>query len=802
MSIMRWAGGRSTLASFIEVTLFFCALSVAFFVLCFGVYHMIAQPMAKVRQAERLGQALDESLNSATVMVDARREMLNKEQLARELLGKRDQARAAAEAEPTDQQAAELVRQSDQQAAEAENQARRAKRLADQAAEEAQTTIRNAALLMVAEPSEAAGKLATIAGQVAESAKAMDETADQAVKMTSPPEEQPAEQAGPSGQLGGSFVHLVETIDALHALTDRYVALADAGAKTKVAALAKASEQAAVRAVRSAAGAIFDDDIESIAKTTGLAARTIVADNLRISPKDGEIAVQIVVDAAKKATEAMKALASGRGCEDSVCALVEAARQGATAAEAREDIIAIADATTDAVTTSRDSVGRIQQEDIPIIVEAVEEAVTTALDDVEGTTEEDITAIAQVAELAVRQAVAAAEEDAIPTGQAGQTPGWADQLIERFVDDRLKAEQTLTASLPEIIEAVRAVESAAIDVITAARTAREDVPNAQWSREADEFIKLVDQIEAAASNLVGEAKAIGEEIAAGQPQDQANQADLAATITTAATALIADAKAIADNPPANTWAGQEELIALIDQIEQTLQPVITSAEALTGETDAPPDGEEAATEPAPPADDAAAETTPADGSGAAQPSPASLAVKLQNAAERVVAQCHSARQAIEEKRTAQTKEMVNMVRRIEDRAKRTIRRSRRALRIAEAAGRPQVTPGQSTSESISQGLGEVRMGRLFRSGFPPIDFAQLFGSLPWWMWVAEGLIYLLFLTIYWAPSDDTAMNVCELRAFVLFAVVAVVLTLVALQMQGQYLSKPIRLFFETLQQGG
>ena len=676
---------------------------------------------------------------------------------------------------------------------------------------------------MMADPSEAAGKLATRAMQVAESARSMLKTAGQLVTMTTPPEEQADESADESAgdesadqsadppmQLGDSFSRLMETIDALQSLTDRYVELADTGARADIQKLVDAGEQAAVTAVRSVVGAVSDDDVESIARTAARTMRETVGDNLTISREDAEIAYQLLVDAAKEAIAAMNALASGRGGEDDVRAIVEAARQGATAAAAREDIIALADATADAVRTSRDSVGRIPEKEIPFIVEAVEEAAQAALADVAGATEDDVLAIAQATELAVRQAIADAAEAAavIPNGEPGQTPPWADELIARFAADRLAAAKILTTSLGGITEALRSVESATDDVIVAARVAREDIPNAQWRNEADKYIELVGRIEQAGNELVVDAQAFIERIAAAQPQDQAQQADLATEIAAAATAMIADARAIAADPPPNTWAGNEELTELITQIEKTMEPVFAAARALDAEIvelaeeeEEEEEEEETAeqVEDTAPPEEAVVENIDEDST---QPTLAHLAAKLRVAADRITGQCQSAREAIEERRTQQAEDMVNTIRRIEDLAKQTIRHSRLALDVADTAGRGQVVAGQSGDASFSQGMAEVRMGRVFQSGFPPVNFSQLFGSLPWWMWVIEGLIYLLILTIYWAPSDDPEMNVCELRAFVLFAAVAVVSALIALQIQGQYLSKPIGLFFEILRQGG
>jgi len=63
------------------------------------------------------------------------------------------------------------------------------------------------------------------------------------------------------------------------------------------------------------------------------------------------------------------------------------------------------------------------------------------------------------------------------------------------------------------------------------------------------------------------------------------------------------------------------------------------------------------------------------------------------------------------------------------------------------------------------------------------------GLLPAWMWIVSGLLYLLLITLYWAPSQDAQVNQAELRGFVLFLVVIAVVALVVFQIQSGFLTK-------------
>jgi len=880
MSIMRSTGVRSTFASFIEVALFFCVLSVAFFVVCFGVYHVIAQPLAKLGHAEELTQAIDMTRSSAKNMVDARREMIDKARLAAEALAAYEEAPAGAAAgdEPAaeqpdmpeeamaayegalagaaagDEPAAEQPRLTEEQSASAASDAKRAKRFAEQTAENAQDEIANAARLMVADSSEAAGGLADSAGQVAASVKAMNEAIGEAVKMTTAPEEQPEEESAdqadeetqaaaddeqadeapeetdeqptdepadaadeqaedeppkptpPPVHLGESVVRLVADIDTLRGLAYTYEKVTGK-ARKDIQEITDGGEKAAGDAVRVAAAGIFPDDIAAIAAATTAKALDVALGGL--SDDDSAAVSQAVRAAIDEATAPDGPDIVETVRQAVVAVLNDVARVKEDKALAvSEDAAVIADATVKAVRTSLDEVGRVPDRRVAGIIETVADAVRTALDDVEGLGEDDVLSIVEVARRALGQALAAADLAATPPGEKGQMPPWADELVERFAADRLKAAEELTGSLPATIEAISAVESAATDVLSATRAARADIqatiraaqagrePDAPapWWHEADAFIDLAERIEANARKFVADAEAIAARADTVAQATEQERAALAAEIESVSTNMIDRAKAVVDASPVEVWAGKEDLTDLVEQIDSALEDVIADAQVLAGTAAEAADD---ATDEAPVDESASA---PAEQDTGEQLVP--LAERLHRGAREILAQCQAACAAIRERRTTQAKTLLDLAWRIEDLAKQVRRRARSALAAADAAGREQVSPGQSTGESIAQGLGEVRIGRVFQAKFPLISFSRLFGSLPWWMWVIEGLVYLFILTVYWAPGEDAAMDACELRAFALFAGVVVVSALVAMELQGQYLSRAIRLFFDILQRSG
>ena len=74
-------------------------------------------------------------------------------------------------------------------------------------------------------------------------------------------------------------------------------------------------------------------------------------------------------------------------------------------------------------------------------------------------------------------------------------------------------------------------------------------------------------------------------------------------------------------------------------------------------------------------------------------------------------------------------------------------------------------------------------------------------GVPVWGWILAGAAYLLIVTIYWAPGDKD-QNEAELRAFVLFLVMALVVGGVLLEWFYQGLSGTAKTFWGILKSGG
>jgi len=74
-------------------------------------------------------------------------------------------------------------------------------------------------------------------------------------------------------------------------------------------------------------------------------------------------------------------------------------------------------------------------------------------------------------------------------------------------------------------------------------------------------------------------------------------------------------------------------------------------------------------------------------------------------------------------------------------------------------------------------------------------------GVPVWAWILAGGVYLLIVTIYWAPGEKD-QNEAELRAFVLFLLVAVVVAGALLEAYFGALSGTARTFVGILKSGG
>ena len=138
-------------------------------------------------------------------------------------------------------------------------------------------------------------------------------------------------------------------------------------------------------------------------------------------------------------------------------------------------------------------------------------------------------------------------------------------------------------------------------------------------------------------------------------------------------------------------------------------------------------------------------------------------------------------------------EFVWNIRRATAAAARLARRAELAASYADALDRSRVEAGQSWGESLGQGLGDIRIGRCVTSRRPFINAHELFGGMPWWIWVIEGLLYALFITGYWSPGEKP-FDKCELQAFALFALaVVVVWAVTSLDVIGQQMALILRI---------
>jgi hypothetical protein len=82
----------------------------------------------------------------------------------------------------------------------------------------------------------------------------------------------------------------------------------------------------------------------------------------------------------------------------------------------------------------------------------------------------------------------------------------------------------------------------------------------------------------------------------------------------------------------------------------------------------------------------------------------------------------------------------------------------------------------------------------------PSNLGDWAGILPAWMWILEGLGYLLLITIYWSPGE-AEVDESELRGFVIFVVTALVALAVWLQAHG-WLSQLAGVFWNIVTTSG
>jgi len=103
-------------------------------------------------------------------------------------------------------------------------------------------------------------------------------------------------------------------------------------------------------------------------------------------------------------------------------------------------------------------------------------------------------------------------------------------------------------------------------------------------------------------------------------------------------------------------------------------------------------------------------------------------------------------------------------------AAKVVRRAHRTHNLCGGAMASFPAPGQALGASWSQGLSEIPFGQVISGRFPFLSLRGLFASLPWWMWIVQVAMYMLFVVAYWVPGDDES-NRHEVRAMGLFLLV-------------------------------
>jgi hypothetical protein len=106
----------------------------------------------------------------------------------------------------------------------------------------------------------------------------------------------------------------------------------------------------------------------------------------------------------------------------------------------------------------------------------------------------------------------------------------------------------------------------------------------------------------------------------------------------------------------------------------------------------------------------------------------------------------------------------------------------------------------STIYALVRGAGGQLTFSMVLMPLGPSSLGAWTGILPAWMWIVEGLGYLFLVTVYWAPGEDS-VNTSELRGFVIFVIVALVVLAVWLAMHG-YLSQLAETFWEIMTTSG
>ncbi len=773
MSIMRSAGIKSTLASFVEVVLFFCVLSVIYFVVSYVIYAAIAMPRARAHTAQALAASQANTLKAETELneaiqseiddlaaadtakqaFDAATEPLYDDPAFADLLKARDEAQIALEADPenTALQAAraeaqialdEAPKAPEIQAAydeariafeQAQSQARSAARWHEDRLDHAIKTATDCGLLMLTEAIEDASELQSQSKEAAVAADRITSRMDRFIAVAAPA---PIASAEDASEENSDADVLVEDENAEEAAEEAVEELTPEQLAEQAAQAAQAAREARLA------------NAEPLSESLG----SVYADLFRAT---------IELDAAQAAF-----LNNTTACNDALTAIVTAestARQALTPGAE--------EATTEASTTDE---------------EAVEEELAQA----EGT--ED----------------AEAEADA-PAGLVPHEP-WAQAMTDQFLIDRNSAQLILTEALPGITESASQTRDQALRVQALAKDALGTLNTSLWARtlisaEDEELLAqmtatgqaLQDAIDTTIAPLIQSAieeekelrRQQAAELAEGEAEPADAEAELLPTAWLRGEELTTITNALAPVELATTNAN--EFLTRLDAYctAPTNRPVhLSDSLAAAGREQFDLVNELVTT----------MDTQLAENQAINPILLEELLEELGSLADILLADAANAQTALTVRRDALIDEATSMTNSIQDDAKRVVRNCNAALNAAELAAIPVVQPGQSYGQSFAQGLKQMRLGGLFHAQAPFFRLGRVFSAMPWWLWIVFGGLYIVFLMIYWAPSDDPEANICEVRAFVLFGLLVVALMLIKAEAQGQRVSHSVKLFFQLL----
>jgi hypothetical protein len=159
-----------------------------------------------------------------------------------------------------------------------------------------------------------------------------------------------------------------------------------------------------------------------------------------------------------------------------------------------------------------------------------------------------------------------------------------------------------------------------------------------------------------------------------------------------------------------------------------------------------------------------------------------FATKLAESADEAEERCAVRFHLVRDSNTPEAEGYAWNLKRAQITAATVARRARRTVRICGVTTASFPVPGQTFGASVNMGLSEMPLAQVVSGRFPFLSLQGMFASLPWWMWIVQGMLYMLFVVAYWVPGDDES-NRHEVRAMGLFLLALVLLSGVAYHQQ-------------------